>query len=207
LWVRPTNRIIKTEKSFVEGFRYYVSSHRRDYLRVSRAKGADGCRAGVGLAVATATLELRSTLATAWRMISASGANLLVHTGHGHAPSRNRRRRLPARGCGRLLGRRGIRQVENDFLAQQRFIGFAPFLDVPVEIAAASARGSQAPGSGSRKIIREPLAKPVRETLIERGPATTVAVPDGSKFVRVYLRRSWWRVDGRLSFPMALRSR
>jgi putative ABC transport system permease protein len=65
-------------------------------------------------------------------------------------------------------------------------IGFAPFLDVPVEIATS--------------FLTQTKAKPVgsQETLIGTWYSHSVDIPDGSKFVTgVSATDPWWHVDGR----------
>jgi putative ABC transport system permease protein len=77
-------------------------------------------------------------------------------------------------------------------------MGFAPFLDVPVEIATASARGNQTAGASSRASVREAARETIRETLIGTWYSHSVEVPDGSKFVTgVSSTDPWWHVDGR----------
>src|SRR5580700_8422607 len=69
-------------------------------------------------------------------------------------------------------------------------MGFAPFLDVPVEIARVSARGNQTSGASSRSTAREEL--------IGTWYSHSVDVPDGSKFVTgVSATNPYWHVDGR----------
>jgi putative ABC transport system permease protein len=72
-------------------------------------------------------------------------------------------------------------------------MGFAPFLDVPVEIANVSAQGNQTSGGDSRASVREAA----RETVIGTWYSHSVDVPDGSKFVTgVSSTDPWWHVDG-----------
>ena len=168
------------------------------FTRKPRRKALTAAALALGMAVATATLEVAldvgDRLAHEFRSL---GANLLVTPATDTLPLEIGGVDYRPVDAGAYLPEGDLGKLKTIFW-RNNVIGFAPFLDVPVEIAAASARGNQAPGPGSRKIVRETAGETVRETLIGTWYSHTVAVPDGSKFVTgVSSTDPWWHVDGR----------
>src|SRR5713101_1712412 len=149
------------------------------FSRRPRHKLLTGAALALGMAVATAalsvSLDVGDRLAHEFRSL---GANLLVTPQADSLPLEiggvdyrpvNAGAYLPEGDLGKL----------KTILWRNNVIGFAPFLDVPVEIATAPGPGSQTRGAGSR----EPVRETIRETLIGTWYSRTIDVPDGSKFV------------------------
>src|SRR3979490_459148 len=168
------------------------------FKRKPRRKALTAAALALGMAVATATLEVSldvgDRLAHEFRSL---GANLLVTPATDTLPLEIGGVDYRPVDAGAYLPERDLGKLKTIFW-RNNVIGFAPFLDVPVEIAAASSRDNQAPGPGSRKIVRQTAVETVRETLIGTWYSHTVAVPDGNKFVTgVSSTDPWWHVDGR----------
>src|SRR5260370_3652830 len=164
------------------------------FARKPRRKALTAAALALGMAGATAPLEVAldvgDRLAHEFRSL---GANLLVTPASDTLP-------LEIGGVDYRPVDAGAYWPEGDLgklktiFWRNNVIGFAPFLDVPVEIATAPALGRQTRGAGSR----EPVRETVRETLIGTWYSQTVDVPDGSKFVTgVSSTDPWWHVDGR----------
>jgi putative ABC transport system permease protein len=160
------------------------------FARKPRRKALTAAALALGMAVATATLEVAldvgDRLAREFRSL---GANLLVTPATDTLPLEIGGVDYRPVDAGAYLPEGDLGKLKTIFW-RNNVVGFAPFLDVPVEIATASARGNQASRTGSRGTVRE--------TLIGTWYSHTVDVPDGSKFVTgVSSTDPWWHVDGR----------
>jgi putative ABC transport system permease protein len=160
------------------------------FARQPRRKALTAAALALGMAVATATLEVSldvgDRLAHEFRSL---GANLLVTPATDTLP-------LEIGGVdyrpvdeGAYLPEGDLGKLKTIFW-RNNVIGFAPFLDVPVQITTTSLDKKQMPGSRT--------AENSRETLIGTWYSHTVDVPDGSKFVTgVSSTDPWWHIDGR----------
>jgi putative ABC transport system permease protein len=160
------------------------------FARKPRRKALTAAALALGMAVATATLEVAldvgDRLAREFRSL---GANLLVTPATDTLPLEIGGVDYRPVDAGAYLPEGDLGKLKTIFW-RNNVVGFAPFLDVPVEIVKASARGNQASRTGSRGTVRE--------TLIGTWYSHTVDVPDGSKFVTgVSSTDPWWHVDGR----------
>jgi putative ABC transport system permease protein len=160
------------------------------FARKPRRKALTAAALALGMAVATATLEVAlevgDRLAREFRSL---GANLLVTPATDTLPLEIGGVDYRPVDAGAYLPEGDLGKLKTIFW-RNNVMGFAPFLDVPVEIATASARGNQTSGAASRATARE--------TLIGTWYSHSVDVPDGSKFVTgVSSTDPWWHVDGR----------
>jgi putative ABC transport system permease protein len=158
------------------------------FARKPRRKALTAAALALGMAVATATLEVAldvgDRLAREFRSL---GANLLVTPATDTLPLEIGGVDYRPVDAGAYLPEDDLGKLKTIFW-RNNVVGFAPFLDVPVEIAAAP--GKQDAGVSSRE--------PIREILIGTWYSHTVGVPDGSKFVTgVSSTDPWWHVDGR----------
>jgi putative ABC transport system permease protein len=160
------------------------------FTRKPRRKALTAAALALGMAVATATLEVAldvgDRLAHEFRSL---GANLLVTPAVDTLPLEIGGVDYRPVDAGAYLPEGDLGKLKTIFW-RNNVIGFAPFLDVPVEIAKPPAHGNQASGAGARETVRE--------TLIGTWYSHTIDVPDGSKFVTgVSSTDPWWHVDGR----------
>src|SRR6202165_4855489 len=160
------------------------------FARKPHRKALTAAALALGMALATSTLEVAldvgDRLADEFRSL---GANLLVTPATDTLPLEIGGVDYRPVDAGAYLPEGDLGKLKTIFW-RNNVVGFAPFLDVPVEIATASAYGNQAPGAGSRETVRE--------TLIGTWYSHTVDVPDGSKFVTgVSSTDPWWHVEGR----------
>ena len=160
------------------------------FTRKPHRKALTAAALALGMAVATATLEVAldvgDRLAREFRSL---GANLLVTPAADTLPLEIGGVDYRPVDAGAYLPEGDLGKLKTIFW-RNNVVGFAPFLDVPVEIATASAPEKQAPGASSRESVRV--------TLIGTWYSHTVDVPDGSKFVTgVSSTDPWWHVDGR----------
>jgi len=168
------------------------------FARKPRRKALTAAALALGMAVATATLEVAldvgDRLAREFRSL---GANLLVTPATDTLPLEIGGVDYRPVDAGAYLPEGELGKLKTIFW-RNNVMGFAPFLDVPVEIATASARGDQTAGASSRASVREAARETIRETLIGTWYSHSVDVPDGSKFVTgVSSTDPWWHVDGR----------
>src|ERR1039458_7105244 len=150
------------------------------FTRKPRRKVLTAAALALGMAVATATLEVSldvgDRLAREFRSL---GANLLVTPASDTLPLEIGGVDYRPVNAGAYLPDSDLGKLKTIFW-RNNIVGFAPFLDVPVEITAGSSRGTS------------------REQLIGTWYSHSVAIPDGSKFVTgVSATNPWWRVDGR----------
>jgi putative ABC transport system permease protein len=165
------------------------------FTRKPRRKALTAAALALGMAVATATLEVAldvgDRLAREFRSL---GANLLVTPATDTLPLEIGGVDYRPVDAGAYLPEGDLGKLKTIFW-RNNVVGFAPFLDVPVEIALASARGNRTANVASR-VVPQKISKP--ETLIGTWYSHSVAVPDGSKFVTgVSATDPWWHVDGR----------
>jgi putative ABC transport system permease protein len=163
------------------------------FARKPRRKALTAAALALGMAVATATLEVAldvgDRLAREFRSL---GANLLVTPATDTLPLEIGGVDYRPVDAGAFLPEGDLGKLKTIFW-RNNVMGFAPFLDVPVEIAKVSAHGNQTSGGDSRAPVRETA----RETLIGTWYSHSVDVPDGSKFVTgVSSTDPWWHVDG-----------
>src|ERR1700730_2619981 len=156
------------------------------FARKPRRKALMAAALALSMAVATATLEVAldvgDRLAHEFRSL---GANLLVTPAADTLPLEIGGVDYRPVDAGAYLPEGDLGKLKTIFW-RNNIVGFAPFLDVPVEIAAASARGNQAAHETGREI------------LIGTWYSHSVDVPDGGKFVTgVSATDPWWHVDGR----------
>jgi putative ABC transport system permease protein len=156
------------------------------FTRKPRRKALTAAALALGMAVATATLEVAldvgDRLAHEFRSL---GANLLVTPATDTLPLEIGGVDYRPVDAGAYLPESELGKLKTIFW-RNNIVGFAPFLDVPVEIATISSSGNQGPGPVSR------------ESLIGTWYSHAVDVPDGSKFVTgVSATDPWWHVDGR----------
>jgi putative ABC transport system permease protein len=154
------------------------------FARKPRRKVLMAAALALGMAVATATLEVAldvgDRLAHEFRSL---GANLLVTPAADTLPLEIGGLDYRPVDSGAYLPEGELGKLKTIFW-RNNIVGFAPFLDVPVEIA----NGGQ-PGT---------LREMGRSTLIGTWYRHSVDVPDGSKFVTgVSATDPWWHVDGR----------
>jgi len=156
------------------------------FARKPRRKALTAAALALGMAVATATLEVAldvgDRLAREFRSL---GANLLVTPATDTLPLEIGGVDYRPVDAGAYLPEGDLGKLKTIFW-RNNIVGFAPFLDVPVEIASPSARGNQAAHENGREI------------LIGTWYSHSVDVPDGSKFVTgVSATDPWWHVNGR----------
>jgi putative ABC transport system permease protein len=156
------------------------------FARKPRRKALTAAALALGMAVATATLEVAldvgDRLAREFRSL---GANLLVTPATDTLPLQIGGVDYRPVDAGAYLPEGDLGKLRTIFW-RNNIVGFAPFLDVPVEIATLSS-----PQTKGR-------AEDLRETLIGAWYSHSVDVPDGSKFVTgVSATAPWWRVEGR----------
>jgi len=152
------------------------------FARKPRRKMLTAAALALGMAVATATLEVAldvgDRLAHEFRSL---GANLLVTPVTDTLPLEIGGVDYRPVDAGAYLPEGDLGKLKTIFW-RNNIVGFAPFLDVPVEIARQAARPRQTS----------------RETLIGTWYSHTVDVPDGSKFVTgVSSTDPWWHISGR----------
>jgi putative ABC transport system permease protein len=150
------------------------------FTRKPRRKLLTAAALALGMAVATATLEVSldvgDRLAREFRSL---GANLLVTPASDTLPLEIGGVDYRPVDAGAYLPEDDLGKLKTIFW-RNNIVGFAPFLDVPVEIASGNS------------------GKTSREELIGTWYCHAVAIPDGSKFVTgVSATNPWWRVDGR----------
>jgi putative ABC transport system permease protein len=160
------------------------------FARKPHRKALTAAALALGMAVATATLEVAldvgDRLAHEFRSL---GANLLVTPTTDTLPLEIGGVDYRPVDAGAYLPEGDLGKLKTIFW-RNNVVGFAPFLDVPVEIATASAPGNFISSAGSRESVRV--------TLIGTWYSHTVDVPDGSKFVTgVSSTDPWWHVDGK----------
>ena len=150
------------------------------FKRKPRRKLLTAAALALGMAVATATLEVSldvgDRLAREFRSL---GANLLVTPASDTLPLEIGGVDYRPVDAGAYLPESDLGKLKTIFW-RNNIMGFAPFLDVPVEIASGNS------------------GKASREELIGTWYSHSVAIPDGSKFVTgVSATDPWWRVNGR----------
>ncbi len=150
------------------------------FARKPRRKILTAAALALGMAVATATLEVAldigDRLAQEFRSL---GANLLVTPATDTLPLEIGGVDYRPVDTGAYLPEGDLGKLKTIFW-RNNIKGFAPFLDVPVEIASGGAN------------------KKSREQLIGTWYRHAVAVPDGSTFVTgLSATDPWWHVDGR----------
>ena len=137
-------------------------------------------------------------LATAWRASSVRSAQIYwLHPRRIPCRARNWWRGLPSRGRRRAyLPQSDLGKLKTIFW-RNNIVGFAPFLDVPVEIVPGGS--SETASEKLRRDIAGDIAGgTLRETLIGTWYSHSVDVPDGSKYsTGVSATDPWWHVDGR----------
>jgi putative ABC transport system permease protein len=156
------------------------------FARKPRRKALTAAALALGMAVATATLEVAldvgDRLAHEFRSL---GANLLVTPATDTLPLEIGGVDYRPVDAGAYLPEGDLGKLKTIFW-RNNIVGFAPFLDVPVEIAQPSSPRTQTADANTR------------ETLIGTWYSHSVNVPDGSKFVTgVSSTDPWWHVDGR----------
>jgi len=149
-------------------------------MRKPRRKILTAAALALAMAVATATLDVAldigDRLAQEFRSL---GANLLVTPALDTLPLEIGGVDYRPVNAGAYLPEADLGKLKTIFW-RNNIEGFAPFLDVPVEIAS---------GSSGKK---------AREQLIGTWYRHAVAVPDGSTFVTgVSATDPWWHIDGR----------
>ncbi|MBZ5643316.1 MAG: ABC transporter permease [Acidobacteriia bacterium] len=150
------------------------------FTRKPRRKILTAAALALGMAVATATLEVSldvgDRLAREFRSL---GANLLVTPASDTLPLEIGGVDYRPVDAGAYLPESDLGKLKTIFW-RNNIVGFAPLLDVPVNVAAGNA------------------AKSSREQLIGTWYSHTVTIPDGSRFVTgVSATDPWWRVEGR----------
>ncbi len=150
------------------------------FTRKPRRKILTAAALALGMAVATATLEVSldvgDRLAREFRSL---GANLLLTPASDTLPLEIGGVDYRPVDAGAYLPEGDLGKLKTIFW-RNNIVGFAPFLDVPVDIAS---------GNSSRAS---------REQLIGTWYSHSVAIPDGSNFVTgVSATDPWWRVEGR----------
>jgi putative ABC transport system permease protein len=152
------------------------------FARKPRRKALTAAALALGMAVATATLEVAldvgDRLAREFRSL---GANLLVTPAADTLPLEIGGVDYRPVDVGAYLPEGDLGKLKTVFW-RNNIMGFAPFLDVPVEIAS----------------TKQPQAGSSHEVLIGTWFSHTVDVPDGSKFTTgVSSTAPWWHVEGR----------
>jgi len=160
------------------------------FARKPRRKALTAAALALGMAVATATLEVAldvgDRLAREFRSL---GTNLLVTPATDTLPLEIGGVDYRPVDAGAYLPEGELGKLKTIFW-RNNIVGFAPFLDVPVEIASPPARENQPAGASAHETGRE--------ILIGTWYSHSVDVPDGSKFVTgVSATDPWWHVDGR----------
>jgi putative ABC transport system permease protein len=150
------------------------------FTRKPRRKLLTAAALALGMAVATATLEVSldvgDRLAREFRSL---GANLLVTPASDSLPLEIGGVDYRPVDAGAYLPENDLGKLKTIFW-RNNIVGFAPFLDVPVEITLDRSRETS------------------REQLIGTWYSHAVAVPDGSKFVTgVSATAPWWNMDGK----------
>src|ERR1700730_10520555 len=158
------------------------------FARKPRRKALMAAALALGMAVATATLEVAldvgDRLAREFRSL---GANLLVTPATDTLPLEIGGVDYRPVDTGAYLPEGELGKLKTIFW-RNNIVGFAPFLAVPVEIASASSPGNQPTGAHET----------APEMLIGTWYSHSVDVPDGSKFVTgVSSTDPWWHVNGR----------
>jgi putative ABC transport system permease protein len=148
------------------------------FARKPRRMALTAAALALGMAVATATLEVAldvgDRLAREFRSL---GANLLVSPATDTLPLEIGGVDYRPVDAGAYLPEDDLGKLKTIFW-RNNVMGFAPFLDVPVQVTTASANS--------------------RETLIGTWYSHSVDIPDGSKFVTgVSATDPWWHIDGR----------
>lgn len=154
------------------------------FARKPRRKVLTAAALALGMAVATATLEVSldvgDRLAREFRSL---GANLLVTPASDTLPLEIGGVDYRPVDAGAYLPDADLGKLKTIFW-RNNIIGFAPFLDVPIRI--------------SSGISRENSRETSPEQLIGTWYSHSVDVPDGSQFVTgVSATDPWWHVDGR----------
>ncbi|HTC64933.1 MAG TPA: ABC transporter permease [Candidatus Saccharimonadales bacterium] len=154
------------------------------FTRKPRRKILTAAALALGMAVATATLEVAldvgDRLAREFRSL---GANLLVTPASDTLPLEIGGVDYRPVDAGAYLPAADLGKLKTIFW-RNNVMGFAPFLDVPVAIAA----------SDSQKVSR----KDSHEELIGTWYSHSVSVPDGGTFTTgISATDPWWHVDGR----------
>lgn len=152
------------------------------FARKPRRKALTAAALALGMAVATATLEVAldvgDRLAREFRSL---GANLLVTPAADTLPLEIGGVDYRPVDVGAYLPEGDLGKLKTVFW-RNNIMGFAPFLDVPVDIAS--------PG--------QPQAGTSHEVLIGTWFSHTLDVPDGSKFTTgVSSTAPWWHIEGR----------
>ncbi len=160
------------------------------FARKPRRKALTAAALALGMAVATATLEVAldvgDRLAHEFRSL---GANLLVTPATDTLPLEIGGVDYRPVDAGAYLPEGDLGKLKTIFW-RNNVMGFAPFLDVPVQVTTTFLDKRQIPGEGTTENSRE--------TLIGTWYSHTVDVPDGSKFVTgVSATDPWWHIDGR----------
>ena len=150
------------------------------FTRKPRRKVLTAAALALGMAVATATLEVAldvgDRLAREFRSL---GANLLVTPASDTLPLEIGGVDYRPVDAGAYLPEGDLGKLKTIFW-HNNVIGFAPFLDVPVDVTVTGAQGN------------------FREELIGTWYRHSVPVPDGSTFsTGVSTTAPWWRIEGR----------
>jgi putative ABC transport system permease protein len=150
------------------------------FTRKPRRKVLTAAALALGMAVATATLEVAldvgDRLAREFRSL---GANLLVTPASDTLPLQIGGVDYRPVDAGSYLPERDLGKLKTIFW-RNNVMGFAPFLDVPVAIASGASQGDS------------------RGELIGTWYSHSVTVPDGSAFTTgISATDPWWRVEGR----------
>jgi len=154
------------------------------FTRKPRRKVLTAAALALGMAVATATLEVAldvgDRLAREFRSL---GANLLVTPASDTLPLEIGGVDYRPVDAGAYLPEGDLGKLKTIFW-RNNVMGFAPFLDVPVKLAFA---GSRADSQGNSS-----------EELIGTWYSHSVRVPDGSAFTTgISATDPWWHIDGR----------
>ena len=152
------------------------------FARKPRRKALTATALALGMAVATATLDVSldvgDRLAQEFRSL---GANLLVTPAADTLPLEIGGVDYRPVEVGAYLPESELGKLKTIFW-RNNIIGFAPFLDVPVEMAVAT----------------QPQAAKSREVLIGTWYSHSVDVPDGSRFMTgVSSTAPYWHIEGR----------
>jgi putative ABC transport system permease protein len=150
------------------------------FTRKPRRKVLTAAALALGMAVATATLEVAldvgDRLAREFRSL---GANLLVTPASDTLPLEIGGVDYRPVNAGAYLPEGDLGKLKTIFW-RNNVMGFAPFLDVPVAIASADSEGN------------------AHEELIGTWYSHSVSVPDGSAFTTgISTTDPWWHIDGR----------
>jgi putative ABC transport system permease protein len=154
------------------------------FTRKPRRKILTAAALALGMAVATATLEVALDVGDRLaREFRSFGANLLVTPASDTLPLEIGGVDYRPVDAGAYLPAADLGKLKTIFW-RNNVMGFAPFLDVPVEIASSdSEKDSQ---------------KHSHEELIGTWYSHSVSVPDGSSFTTgISATDPWWHVDGR----------